>query len=251
MRFKTYCPNCLDEAKKYIREQRREAKATPPPLSPERREKIAAAMAAGVVGARSPTLAFLFSFMPGFGQFYNKQYVKGFIVLLTSPIGITWLWGFSDAVSEAKKYNARIGIKAQSAGFLAFLFILFLIIFNLMLIGIVSGKKNDASSGQSYPSVPAQTLQAKRDKVQKLLTKDFTLQKQYLEKNKKFMDTIPDEIAKDNDTGYRLELIMLGKDNRDFRLYAWAATGNDKKLDLWSVGSDGFVAHEYAPDLQQ
>jgi hypothetical protein len=44
---------------------------------------------------------------------------------------------------------------------------------------------------------------------------------------------------------------MLGSEGkRDFRVIAWAEVGEERKLDLWSVGSGGFIAHEY-PALVQ
>ena len=57
---------------------------------------------------KSPTLGCLFGILPGFGQFYTGQWLKGTIILLTSWLIIPWLYGMVDAYVYAKKYNAAL-----------------------------------------------------------------------------------------------------------------------------------------------
>lgn len=59
----------------------------------------------GYSGKRSPIVAALWSFIPGIGQVYNGQVIKGVIIFLTSWLIIPWLYGIWDAYIVAKKIN--------------------------------------------------------------------------------------------------------------------------------------------------
>lgn len=268
-RFKTYCPTCFEKAKatekeKSAKEERvsyttsyTQTSDQPPRVKVEiksERKPLTTPNKAMKNEARSPALAFLFSFMPGFGQFYNKQIGKGFLVMLTSPLIIPWIWGFVDAVKEAKKYNQSLGITAQPAGCFAFLLTIFPIIFVFLLsIGFIETHKemdrqlkNQRTLLAQASFIPAPELEKRRAQIQKILLKIYQAQMEYFKTHKEFMDKIPKEIVDNNDSGYRLELFLLGSEGkRDFRVIAWAEVGEERKLDLWSVGSGGFIAHEY------
>lgn len=273
-RFKTYCPTCFEKIKASEKEKAPKEEKISYPTSytqisdePHRvkveikseRKPLTTPKKAVKNEARSPALAFLFSFMPGFGQFYNKQIGKGFLVMLTSPLIIPWIWGFVDAVKEAKKHNQSLGITAQPAGCFAFLLTVFPILFVFFLtIGFMETEKemekqlkNQEAQLAQLGVIPTSELEERRTKIQEILQKIYQAQMEYFKTHKEFMDEIPQEIIDANDSGYRLELFMLGSEGkRDFRVIAWAEVGEERKLDLWSVGSGGFIAHEY-PALVQ
>ena len=47
-------------------------------------------------------------FLPGGGQIYLSQYLKGILILLLSWLIIPWLYGIYDAHSAASKYNNEL-----------------------------------------------------------------------------------------------------------------------------------------------
>jgi len=56
---------------------------------------------------RNPVLAAILSIIPGFGQFYNGQLLKGIIVMCTFWLVVPWLYGIYDAYAMACRINSR------------------------------------------------------------------------------------------------------------------------------------------------
>lgn len=57
---------------------------------------------------KDPLLATVLStVLPGGGQFYNGHFLKGLLVLVTSPFVIPWLIGIVDAYFSARRHNRR------------------------------------------------------------------------------------------------------------------------------------------------
>ncbi|MFG0316645.1 MAG: hypothetical protein ACF8XB_05185 [Planctomycetota bacterium JB042] len=57
---------------------------------------------------KDPLLATVLStVLPGGGQFYNGHFLKGLLVLVTSPFVIPWLIGIVDAFFSARRHNRR------------------------------------------------------------------------------------------------------------------------------------------------
>lgn len=268
-RFKTYCPLCFEKVKKheknkedklaYITSSYTQTSAEPNRVKVEIKSEGKIPFQSPkitVKEARSPALAFLLSFIPGFGQFYNKQTAKGVLVLLTSPLVIPWIWGFVDAVKEARKHNQSLGITCQPAGCFALLLIVFPLLFVFLLsIGFVEThkemerriKSQEAELANLNGFIPIPELEQKREKIKEILQRIYEAQMEYFKINKEFMSEIPEKNLENNDSGYRLEIFMLGGEGKkDFRVIAWAQVGEKRKLDLWSVGSGGFIAHEYS-----
>ena len=58
---------------------------------------------------RDPTLASLLSvILPGAGQVYNGQFLKGIFIFLTCWLIVPWLFGILDAYVTAKRNNAPV-----------------------------------------------------------------------------------------------------------------------------------------------
>jgi len=105
--------------------------------------------------------ALILALIPGFGQFYHRQWAKGliFLVLLTSFVGVTWqfltegLWGLYTLGSEVPRDNS---IFLLAEGILSVLVIGFgLAIYGLSIRDAwVNGRKRDA--GMALNSVRKQ-----------------------------------------------------------------------------------------------
>lgn len=114
--------------------------------------------------------ALILALIPGFGQFYHRQWAKGliFLVLLTSFVGVTWqfltegLWGLYTLGSEVPRDNS---IFLLAEGILSVLVIGFgLAIYGLSIRDAwVNGRKRDA--GMALNSV--------RKQYQMLLSEGF------------------------------------------------------------------------------
>ena len=79
--------------------------APPPPPSPRD------APPAGPVPERmrrSPTLAALLSFVPGLGQLYNGEVMKGIFILFTWWLILPWAYGIVDAYLGARRFNREL-----------------------------------------------------------------------------------------------------------------------------------------------
>ena len=62
-------------------------------------------------GPKDPMLAAVLStFVPGLGQFYLGDYLKGFLILVTFFFIIPWVFGVFHAWSKAKRINRQLGI---------------------------------------------------------------------------------------------------------------------------------------------
>ncbi|MBU0755120.1 MAG: protein kinase [Planctomycetes bacterium] len=69
------------------------------PLIPSRRPK-------------NPRLAMILSIIPGMGQVYNGDFMKGFLILLTCWLILPWALGVLDAYFKARMINRRAGFPA-------------------------------------------------------------------------------------------------------------------------------------------
>ncbi len=62
---------------------------------------------------RDPLAAALLSFLlPGGGQMYNEQVLKGEVIFLTSPLVLPWLYGILDAYRTASRFVAMALIRS-------------------------------------------------------------------------------------------------------------------------------------------
>lgn len=58
---------------------------------------------------KDPALATILSIvLPGGGQAYNGQFLKAFLVFVTSPLVVPWVIGVADAFLSARKINRRL-----------------------------------------------------------------------------------------------------------------------------------------------
>lgn len=101
------CPSCGKNPRELSRAQKLE----------QAKEMAAAALrpAAPVVAAKSPGVAAALSFViPGLGQLYNEQIIKGLVVFAAAIVGLSfcvvpglvvWLAGIFDAYSSAQRIN--------------------------------------------------------------------------------------------------------------------------------------------------
>jgi TM2 domain-containing membrane protein YozV len=67
---------------------------------------------------KNPQLAMYLGIIPGFGQFYCHQWIKGLLVFVLSlslamfVIGLfPWVWGMYDARTQAELWNKRALLK--------------------------------------------------------------------------------------------------------------------------------------------
>jgi hypothetical protein len=67
-----------------------------------------------------PSIAMLYSLIPGGGQFYVGEKKKGILYLLSSPFILPYLTSFKDAQNSVDYYNFRYTIKfcAEKLGLL-------------------------------------------------------------------------------------------------------------------------------------
>lgn len=82
---------------------------------------------------REPYFAALFSLVvPGLGQVYNGQWVKGIKVLLLFWLIAPWIYGVVDAYTTAKQINAHlVATKSSVKDFVAFFLVGVLMVFAL------------------------------------------------------------------------------------------------------------------------
>jgi len=277
---KSYCPRCLSKAKKKfkVQIQMKLGKSGKPSPTPKPTSKT---RPGGAPVSRSPALAFLLSFIPGCGQFYNSDRLRGMFVILSflliyytpeayalrEPENINFefirglpfqfflpfiIWFFSlfDAAHRANKRNAEQGVRAQSAG----CFVLLLIIIVFSVIGAMAFIINNYVENKQFTKIapppkvgevisPAD-LKAQQIKIKRVLKLYYSLQKTYYAENFQYLQGVPQKIEEANDTAYRLEAILPGARRDKYRFYAWAIIGKDNKLDLWSITDDGNIIHE-------
>ena len=68
-----------------------------------------ASRTAPLMQLRSPGMATLLGHMlPGAGQAYNRQWGKGILVFVTSPLILPWILGIFDANRTARRINAGL-----------------------------------------------------------------------------------------------------------------------------------------------
>ncbi len=80
-----------------------------------------------VIPRRKPIKALLFSlFLPGFGQVYNGQLVKGTLIFFFSWLIVPWMYGVFDAYTTAEKINAHY-VETRPSTLISFIFFVFVI----------------------------------------------------------------------------------------------------------------------------
>lgn len=294
--YKSYCPHCLGKAKKKFKTKlKEEAGKKPPPLDVKPTPRDAAKghppklPPGGGRVSRSPALAFLLSFIPGFGQFYNNDGLRGMIVILSfllifyTPeakglldtrnlnlefiLGLPyqffvpfmlWFVSFFDAAHRANKRNAEQGVRAQPAGCSALLLILLAFgvigslafILNTYYLNPQAVKNNGNVAGPPAEVIPASDLERQQIKIRELLKLYYSLQYAHYVNKHEYMEAIPPKVRNANDTGYRLGVTFPGKRRYEYRFFAWTLVGDDKHLDLWSITNNGAIVHDYSPEPQ-
>jgi TM2 domain-containing membrane protein YozV len=79
----------------------------------ERRAPVGAGGPEVVAKGRDPLAAALLSFLlPGGGQMYNEQVLKGEVIFLTSPLLLPWLYGILDAYRVASRFTSMALIRS-------------------------------------------------------------------------------------------------------------------------------------------
>jgi hypothetical protein len=90
------------------------SQSAPPPiprdaLSPSAQPVPRPAALYPVSRPKSPRLAMVLSLFPGMGQFYNGDFMKGLLILLTFWLFIPWILGIFDAYFKACWINRQAG----------------------------------------------------------------------------------------------------------------------------------------------
>ena len=77
----------------------------------KRESRVEADIVLKAKGPKDPMLAAVLStIVPGLGQFYLGDYLKGFLIMVTFFFIIPWVFGIFHAWSKAKRINRKLGI---------------------------------------------------------------------------------------------------------------------------------------------